>query len=278
MTGQHTAGEGAKQERIRGVFSTQEVKRVGTGTTTRKTIQKAFWYVDQNDAGGIEVQPLNNNYIPSGPKRAITMEELIEKFAPEPEFYVQTVYPKMRELNQTVARGDRHRQRGEHFSAEFEYGNALKVDEDNVRANFGLGLTYLSRGDTDKADDIFGRLVKLDAAFEEEHKHLFNDFGINLRKSKMLEQAVTYYSRALELSSSDENLHLNIARALLEKQDYPTCAEHVLQALSLNPTHDAGLKFLVWLQQKNLMPEALLPRVAEALRRAKESAAQQAPA
>ena len=28
---------------------------------------------------------------------------------------------------------------------EMEYGSALRVDEENIRANFGLGLTYLER-------------------------------------------------------------------------------------------------------------------------------------
>ncbi len=105
------------RERIKGVFSTQDVKKVGTGTTTRKTIQKGFWYAEETETGDIEVQPLNNNYVPSGPKRRITIDELLEKFAPEPEFYVQTVFPRMRELNKTVARADRHRQKGETFSA-----------------------------------------------------------------------------------------------------------------------------------------------------------------
>lgn len=268
-----------KRDRMRGVFSTQEVRKVGTGTTTRKTIQKSFWYVDEGDDGVIEVQPLNSNYVPSGPKRRIDRDELLDKFAPEPEFYVQTVFPKMRELNKTIARADRHRQKGESFSAEFEYGNALKVDEENVRANFGIGLTYLARGETDKADNIFERLVKLDAAFEEEHKHLFNDFGINLRKNKMFDQAVEYYGRALELSSNDENLHLNVARAYLEKQDFARCLEHVLHALTLNPTLDAGLKFLAWLEAKKLVPEDQRAAVVEAVQRTRAAAGgQPAPA
>lgn len=247
------AAQGERQ-RIKGVFSTQEVKKVGTGTTTRKTIQKGFWFVEETEKGDVEIQPLNNNCVPSGPKRCINMNELLEKFAPEPEFYVQTVFPRMRELNKTVARADRHRQKGETFSAEYEYANALQVDEENVRANFGLGLTYLSRGETGKADDIFERLVKLEAAFEEEHKHLFNEFGINLRKNQMFDQAVTYYSRALELTRKDENLHLNIARAMLEKKNFPDTVEHVLKALEINPSIDAGIKFLQWMLAKKLVP------------------------
>ena len=123
------AHAGDERERIKGVFSSQEVRKVGTGTTTRKTIQKAYWFVEENDDGSLMVQPLNANYIPSGPKRTVPLDEFLERFAPEPEFYMQTVFPKMREVNKTIARADRHRKRGENFSAEFEYSNALAVDE-----------------------------------------------------------------------------------------------------------------------------------------------------
>lgn len=258
----------AKHDRVRGVFSTQEIRKVGTGTTTRKSIQKSFWYIEEGEDGIIMVQPLNSNYVPSGPKKKINRDELIDSFAPEPEFYVQTVFPKMRELNQTVARADRHRQRGETFSAEYEYSNALQVDEENVRANFGIGLTYLARGEADKADNIFERLVKLDAAFQEDHKHLFNEFGINLRKSNMLRQAIEYYGRALELSKQDENLHLNVARAYLEQKDFPNSLEHVLKALEINPEHESGVKFLSWLANKGLVPADRKTVVAAALARA----------
>ena len=181
------------------------------------------------------------------------MESFLEKYKPEPEFYVQTVFPRINELNKTLARAERHRKNGETFSAEYEFGNALKVDVENVRANFGLGLTYLERGAGDKAEDIFQRLVKLDAAFEQEHKHLFNEFGINLRKNKMIDQAVTYYNRALELEQRDENIHLNLARALVEKKNYPEAARNVLEALTINPSNETGRTFLEWLLKHEML-------------------------
>ncbi len=265
MTEQMELGKGhsgKEREPIKGIFSTQELRKVGAGTTVRKTVQKAFWFVEEKD-GIIMVQPLNANYVPSGPRRKVEIEELIEKFQPEPEFYMQTVFPRMRELNKTIARADRHRQRGEGFSAEFEYNNALKVDEENVRANFGLGLTYLDRGEVAKADNIFERLVKLEAAFDSEHKHLFNEFGISLRKNNMLDQAMDYYSRALELSGDDENLLYNIARVYLERKDYSRCIDHLLRCLGMNPALEAGVRFLMWLKQKDLVPQE---RMADANR------------
>ena len=83
------------RQRIKGVFSTQELRKVGTGTTTRKVIQKSYWFVEEDEAGTITVQPLNGNYVPSGPLQTIPLEDLIAKFAPEPEFYIQTVYPRI---------------------------------------------------------------------------------------------------------------------------------------------------------------------------------------
>ncbi len=242
-----------EKSRIQGVFSSQSMVKVGTGSTQKKTIQKTYWFVKELDDDLVEIQPLNVNYVPSGPKNKIPKDELLEKFSPEPEFYTYTVYPKMRELNKTIALADRHRLKGESYSAEFEYNNALKVDEENIRANFGLGLTYLERGDKDKANNIFERLVGLDAAFEKEHKHLFNEFGINLRKQEMYQQALKYYTRGLELVENDENLHYNAARAYFAFKKFKKTFEHLVRALQINPDFAEAKKFIRYLKKKNLV-------------------------
>ncbi len=257
--------ENANVENVKGVFSTQEIRKIGTGTTTKRTVQKNFWFVESLPDGRIESQPLNSNFVPSGPKRILTMDELIEKFAPEPEFYMSSVFPKMQELKKNVDSGDGYRKKGENFAAEHEYSAALQIDEDNVRANFGIGLTYMQRGESDRAQDIFERLLNLEGAYDEEHKHLFNEFGISLRKTRMFNQAVEYYERALTLTSNDEGIHINLARALLEKKDHSKCTEHLLMALAIAPGHDSATKFLEWLMAKNLIPAELLSKTKEAL-------------
>lgn len=246
--------EGLGQEKIKGVFSTQSVVKVGTGTTQRKTIQKTFWFCEEEDDGTIQVQPLNVNYIPSGSKRDVPRDDFLSKFNPEPEFYVSTVFPKMQELNETIVRGEKHRSRGAAYSAEFEFKQATNIDEDNVRANFGLGLTYLDRGEQTKANDIFKRLVNLEAAFEEEHKHLFNDFGINLRKNNMYDQALEYYLRAEGLVEDDENLFHNIARVYFEKGDLDNCVSYLKKSLVLNPRLEESVMFMDHLKRNGLVP------------------------
>lgn len=258
---------------IHGVFSSQEVRKVGTGTTTRKSVHKTFWFVEQH-GNDIVCQPLNTHYIPSGPKRNISLDELLSKFAPEPEFYQNSVFPKMQQLQKTIEKGDEHREKGETFSAEHEYQTALKVDCDNVRANFGIGLTYLDRGDTSKAQNIFDRLVKLEGAFEEEHKHLFNEFGIQLRKNHMVTQALAYYGRALEITKTDENLYLNMARAQFENHDIEKCVDNLLRALNISPAHPVSIKFLSWLLHRQLIPSDRMEAVTIALQAAHKIASQ----
>jgi tetratricopeptide (TPR) repeat protein len=257
-------------ERIKGVFSTQTVARVGTGTTQRKTIQKTYWDAEELESGEISVQPLNRNYVPSGPRRSVAREDFLTKFNPEPEFYVSTVYPAMKELDGAIVRGEKHRERGAAYSAEFEFKRAMDIDEENVRANFGLGLTYLDRGDQAKANDIFERLVDLDAAFDAEHKHLFNDFGINMRKNRMYDQALKYYLRAEQLVQNDEHLYHNIARCYFEKGNIEGCRKYLLKSLELNPGLEASLKFWAFLQEKGYVGKDEGPDVS-AMRHASRS-------
>ena len=258
-SGKEVIRDGA--ERIKGIFSTQTVGKVGTGTTQRKTIQKTYWDAEEQDDGQICIQPLNVNYVPSGPKRTIEREEFLTKFNPEPEFYVSTVYPAMKEMNTSIVRGEKHRERGAAYSAEFEYKQAMAIDEENVRANFGLGLTYLDRGDQAKANDIFERLVGLEAAFEEEHKHLFNDFGINMRKNKMYDQALQYYLRAEELVRNDEHLYHNIARCYFEKGNVEGCKQYLLKSFAVNPNLEASRQFWAYLKGKGYVKDGEGPDI-----------------
>ncbi|CCO25411.1 tetratricopeptide repeat protein [Maridesulfovibrio hydrothermalis] len=238
------------QPRITGAFSTKIVREIGTGSTKRKVVQSFLYYAEENDEGEIALRPLNENNVPSGQEQIISKEELLESFSPELELYTSTVYPAMKELNRTLAKADRQRNEGNSFTAEMEYGKALNIDEDNIRANFGIGLCYLERSDDEKALDIFHRLVKLDAAFEKEHKHLFNDFGISLRKSKMFDEAVMFYTRAIGLTDGDENLYFNTARCLYESGKKKEALEYAEKCLALNPDSKPAKKLVNHLTRK----------------------------
>ena len=228
--------------RIYGVFSTVKVGKVGACQTQKKTTHKLLYFAEEQNDGTISIQPINKNFVPSGPKSIVPKEEFLQNFVPEPEIYINKVYPAMRELQKTIARAERYRRNKEYYSAEYEFKRALRIDEENIRATFGLGLTYLDRGDIEKAKLVFKRIYSLNAAFEREHKHLFNEFGIKMRKNKMYKEALKYYLKAYALEKWDEHLFFNIARVLFELKKYKLALKFIDKGLKINPDFEEGIK------------------------------------
>ena len=225
----------APGEPFRGVFSTQTQSFIGFGATKRKVRQNVHVFAEEQPDGTYLVRSLNKNYIPSGKSRPITREQLLTDYLPEPDLYMNKVVPMMRRARLNADAGDVHRAEGELMSAEFEYKNALRVDEEHIRATFGLGLTYLDRGELENAKLVCRRIITLEAAFGEEHKHLFNEFGIKMRKHRMYEQALRYYFKAYRLSKTDDHLLYNIARTYFERGKLPLAQKFLAMAQAINP-------------------------------------------
>jgi Tfp pilus assembly protein PilF len=184
--------------------------------------------------------------------RFVTKDELLESYLPEPEIYMNKVYPAIRQVMSTLKNAERHLNDGNTFCAEYEFKNALRIDEENIRATFGLGMTYLERGELEKGDLVFRRLVDMRGTYLKRHKHLFNDFGIKLRKCQMYRQALKYYSRAYSLSKDDEHLLYNIARTLYEKGRYKAALVFVQRALRFKTDFELADQLLAILQKKLL--------------------------
>ncbi len=230
---------------VKGVFSTQAKGVVGFGSTKRKVSQNIFVFVEEQPDGTLNVRELNKHFIPIGKPRVISRDSLLTEYLPEPEVYISKVVPAMREVEECVDKGDEHRARGEHISAEFEYKNALRLDEEHIRGTFGLGLSYLARGEKENADIVFRRVVALDGAFEEQHKHLFNEFGIRLRRNGMFAQALKFYKRAARLARhDDEHLFYNIARTFYAKGQGKQARRLLEKALGVNADFERAKRFL----------------------------------
>ncbi len=237
-------------ERFTGAFSVLSVSKVGAGTTTQKHVQTMYAYAEEQADGSYSLRYLNDSFVPVGKAWSVTREALLAEYTPEPDLYMNQVFPAMRELARTLARAERMREQGQTYSAEYEFKRALRIDETNIRATFGFGLTYLDRGETEKADLVFRRLVSLEAAFEREHKHLFNEFGIKLRKAGLLEQAMQYYDRAVGYSARDEHLCYNRARVLAEMGEDARAREALEEALAIRADFPEARGFLAWLEKR----------------------------
>ncbi|MFU2208269.1 tetratricopeptide repeat protein [Solidesulfovibrio sp. C21] len=244
-----------RRKPVKGVFSTDAQDFHGKRRLGHLT-QRVFVHAVEQDDGRVVIQRLSRNFIPSGARHVITRERLLADYLPEPSIYINKLVPVMRRLEETVATADRHRERQELFTAEFEYKNVLRLDEEHVKATFGLGLTYLERQEKHNADIVFQKIMCIEAAFTPEHKHLFNDFGIQMRKLGMYDEAMRYYTRAYRLCRTDEHLLYNMARTLYEKGRLRSSRVMLTHALRLNPEFPEGKAFMAYFdsRQRGEMP------------------------
>lgn len=218
------------------VYLERTVVTVGYLDTSRKTALENYWRADPLDEDRVKVTLLDINDEPTDLWEIVSRREFHQRFMHQPGYWNKTKGNKQRLAEVIIDRADEHYNKKEYLSAEYEYKNALRLDEESVRANFGLGLTYMAQGEIEKARDVFFRLANIQAVYSPQHKHLFNEFGIQLRRSGLYNEAMEHYHRALTIVGSDENLWFNLGRALHEDGHRPDLARRAMdKALALNP-------------------------------------------
>lgn len=225
---------------------------------------KSYWLARRLESGNYQLQELNELNVPVGPARKITADDFYSEYSLELDYWQQRVRPALDKQEKRLQRGEVHREQGELYSAEMEYGEALAVDENNVRATFGLGLTYLEKGDVEKAQEVFSKVLHMKTAFATEHKHMFNDFGISLRKNGMYQEALQYYSKGVDLDSDDENLFFNIARTYFEAGDWQNCFRYLTMCLEKNRGVAEAVKFCGYLIKRTEQDDSMLREIGAA--------------
>ncbi len=235
------------EQRITGVFFEETTINLGTGHTQKSERVKNFCRADQLDNERIKLAYLGLEGLPTGIVIELPIDEFLKRFTLEPNFKIKNENERV--VDKHCALAEKHRARKEFNSAEWEYSKALKIDQENLRANFGIGTLYMEMGEPGKAKEVFKKLTQIDAIFEEENKHLFNEFGIELRKANMHDEALSNYMKALEISPNDENLYFNIARLYYDATDYSQALDWINRALKINAHFREAKNFAQLLEQ-----------------------------
>ena len=228
-------------KKIKGIFFEETTITLGTGHTKKTQRVKNYCRAEQLDDDLIQVTYLGNEGQPTGIVIKMPYDEFMSKYTFEPDYKVKT--KEERETDKHIALAEKHRERKEFNSAEWEYNSALKIDPDSIRANFGVGTLYMEMGQVDKAKSVFQKLSQIEAIFEEENKHIFNEFGIELRKANMVEEALANYMKAIEISPGDENLYFNVARLYYDTKDWTNALKWIEKSISINPNSREAKQF-----------------------------------
>ncbi|WP_034641166.1 tetratricopeptide repeat protein [Desulfovibrio inopinatus] len=235
---------------VLGVYSKKTSSTAGTGESFSRYAQKTYWFIRRRKDDEYEVQPLNDHALPSGIVTVISKGQFIKQFAPEPEYFERKTGPLLKRLQKKLDLGEKYFTKENFDQAEQEFLKAISLDDTNAKANLRLGSIYCRKGQHEHVRATIKRILSNDAAFREDERHLFNEFGIDLRKAKHYKESVAYYNKAIALNNKDEHLHFNIARAFFESGQLEACEEHLKKALDLNAAFNEAARFLQYIDQK----------------------------
>ncbi len=219
----------------KGVYSKTKKISLGTGGTTRDQEMESYYLIDAINEKTVSLKPLDINGEPLQFIEQVKIAEFKQHFTFRPDYYKNKKSLREIGIDRRIAKAQEHYRKKEYSSAEYEYEQVLKLDEENLRAKFGVGKVYASRGELEKAKDIFEQISQVKAIFENNNKHIFNELGIELRKQGLYQQAISFYRKALSFVKDDEHLYFNIGRACHEKGDFKAAAKYLAVALKMNP-------------------------------------------
>ncbi len=237
------AGVGAVETEKKIYSQTKKIK-VGAGGTSKITEITNYYQAGEMNENEVTLHLLDIDDQPVGSPMTIPRQEFLKEYVHRPDYLQKKKAVKAKKVEGHVLAGDYHFQKNEFFSAEFEYGKALALDADHLRANLGKGKTLYATGEKEEAKKIFSRLSKIDALYEKENKHIFNEVGIELRKKGLFEEAIMNYRKAISIDPDDEVLYYNLARAFFEQGNHHEAADLLKTALGLKPDFQEALAFL----------------------------------
>jgi len=191
----------------------------------------------------------------------VSKEDFLLYYTPELSYYQDNTLPCLETLQKKVRMGRRYFNLGQLDRAEEVFCGAVLLQDDNVEGNLGLSQVYAEQQEYTKLRRMLDKLLNIDEVFREEQRHRFNEFGINLRKKKLFDDAIRFYTKALEVHEEDENLHFNIARAYHCKGLGRPCCDHLNRALELNPGMPEAQSFLKLIQTETENTQKLLESV-----------------
>jgi tetratricopeptide (TPR) repeat protein len=123
--------------------------------------------------------------------------------------------------------------------------HAAKIEE-KFRTDFSMALIRL-KNKRSEAMQTLEAMIKNSGPFNEEHKFMFTDCGLALRKRNLFALASQFHQKARELSPDDEHVLFNMARVMYESGKIDKAREYLRLSLEMSPDFEEGKDFLAFI-------------------------------
>ena len=197
--------------------------------------RKQYWFVWDNGDAGHSVQALDDAFTPQGEALVIDAATLSASFVPEPTILAAPARRRPVPASLSLL------QPAQQAAGRAEVENFL-------RSHFDALLLKIQRGDDlPAALSALQELADVAEGIVPEHKFMFAEFGINLRKGRMPEIALSHAKRVLSLAPGDGHAHFNIARIYYALGKLGEAEQHLLAALEFSPDLEYARDFIAYI-------------------------------
>lgn len=128
---------------------------------------------------------------------------------------------------------------GDFDESEKLFIRVLSIDEHHEESHGRLGLIYLKKGLSTKAEAVYRKLLGLNPANPSYHSNL----ALGLYMQRRMEDARDCYLKAIELDPEKSNRYINLAHVYRDLKSYDLALEAVEKALQLSPNNQYRLIF-----------------------------------
>lgn len=237
-----------------GVYSLRIEQTIGNA-------HKKMYYVWAENSGTFLIQMLDAAHQPVGEKKSIGPATFKTKYSPEPSVLETAAGGGKKLLTGGVPDAAAQATQSEvplraptftppsHVLPANE--SAEQQTERYLRSVFTTSIKRCrSVHDKKAAISSIRNIIEVEEGIVTEHKFMFADFGIALRKNNLLELSLSCCKRVLELALGDDHAHFNAARILFEMGEFIDAEQHLLKAQILNPEEGIYQKMLDYMLQE----------------------------
>ena len=259
------------QLEYKGVYSTADTENAQAGSTN-----KLYWLIWFADNQTVMIQALTAEKSVSGKQYRLRMADFLSRFEEEEDFllppqvlaHAHLVEHEARTLPDEPYQFVLKNQDGDDITPELvtseqAYDVARKDAEEferqpktperiegTLKASFEEALSALEQGNRRDALKLFSAIADNTDGVVPEHKHVFADFGTDLRKQKLPAAALKHQLKVVELSPEDDHALFNVARVYYDMGDYGNTIRYLNKAIRLNKDLRPAHKFLEYVREQ----------------------------
>lgn len=194
--------------------------------------KKKLYFVWKFSADAYAIQELDRAFLPKSDIAKVPEDVFKASFVPEPSILATPVETPA--FSNFEKKGETEKKARPAPPKDRKISRARQLEND-MRNNFRKALSALVRPrERQGALAALEQLVRLKRGILPEHKHMFRDFGVSLRKKNLINLALESAARVLEFSPDDDHAHFNIARIYVLQGAYNKAIAHLERAINLN--------------------------------------------